>query len=532
MSRATTQPDPEQREARRWPLRDLADGFARFDAPSIGDAVITRVTDDSRKVIPGALFIAKQGPTRDGAAYIADALRAGAAAVLAQPGVTIPEGVVTLRAADPALALAHLAHRFHGSPSEALRVIGVTGTNGKTTVSTLARGLVEAAGSRCGLISTCEIDTGAGPTKALQTTPGAAELAERLADMVRHGCAAAAIETSSHALQQKRVAALRYRAAVFTNLTGDHLDYHRSMEDYAAAKAMLFESLGDDAHAIVNADDPWAERMVRDCRARVIRCSAADGDAVVTHLGHTERGALLRLRGPFGAFEVDLPLVGEHNAMNALQAACAAWAIGADADSIRRGLSAAHAPAGRLEPVSRTPGVREPFLVLVDYAHTDDALERSLQAVRPLVRDGGALRVVFGCGGDRDTTKRPRMGRVASTLADEVIITSDNPRTEDPDSIVEQVRAGASGNASIETVVQRDAAIRRAVEVARRGDVILIAGKGHEDYQILPDGKGGMVTRRFDDREVARDALFERFGETPAVEPKHIEGARAEGGVS
>ncbi|MBX3353256.1 MAG: UDP-N-acetylmuramoyl-L-alanyl-D-glutamate--2,6-diaminopimelate ligase [Phycisphaeraceae bacterium] len=520
----------------------LCAGVASIEG--VPDLAVTGVTDDSRRVVPGMVFVAKRGAQADGAAFIRDAVSRGALIVVAERSATVPHdiGVPTVRVDSAADALATLAERFHGEPSAALTTIGVTGTNGKTTTTHLIKQLLEAGGVRTGVVSTCAIEAGGRDSlaKATQTTPGAAELSERLAAMRDKGCAAAVVETSSHALEQKRVAAIRYTIAVFTNLTGDHLDYHGTMEQYASAKARLFATLPHEGWAIVNADDAWAPAMLRNCRARVIACAAARSgrgpahlDAPVAHEASVETLGIdagrmrARFDGPFGSFEARLPLVGEHNAMNALQSACAAWCAGATRDDIVRALEGAAAPPGRLEPVTRAPGVAEPFGVLVDYAHTDDALGRALAAARSLVAVGASLRVVFGCGGDRDRTKRPRMGRVAGDLADVVIVTSDNPRTEDPDAIVAQVVAGvdASRRDRARAIVDRRLAIHEAIRDAQRGDVVLIAGKGHEDYQILPDGKGGTVTRHFDDREVARDALIERFGDAREVEAKAPPGA-------
>jgi UDP-N-acetylmuramoyl-L-alanyl-D-glutamate--2,6-diaminopimelate ligase len=520
-------------------LGDLVESIATIER---GDPAlrILSVTDDSRKVVPGALFVAKRGARLDGGAFIQDALARGASAILVEHGAPSPSAdhaVSIVRAPCASAALARLAERIHGDPSARLRVFGVTGTNGKTTVSTLLRSIIEAHGVRCGLVSTCAIDAGAGESldKATQTTPGAVELSERLASMRERGCGAAVIETSSHALDQLRVAAIQYRVAVFTNLTGDHLDYHGTMERYADAKAKLFAMLPADGFAIINADDPWAARMVSECAAVLVACTATDESteaiaarlgrpvkhlARVRMLGASPRGVAIELLAPFGDVSLDLPLHGGHNAMNALQAACAAWAGGVDAKTIIESLSNAAAPPGRLEPVTRAPGVEELFKVFVDYAHTDDALERALLAIRPQVGESGTLRVVFGCGGDRDRTKRPRMGAVASKFADEVIITSDNPRTENPDSIVAQVLTGVLDSARATPIVDRRQAIRFAIKQAGPGDVVLIAGKGHEDYQIVPDGHGGAVTRHFDDREEAREALLVRFGGSYSIETK------------
>ncbi len=491
-------------------------------------------------VIPGALFVAKRGAKLDGAAFIDDAIARGASAILIEndaPTPTLSESVCVVRTSNAAVALARLAERFQGEPSAGLRIFGVTGTNGKTTVSTLLRSIIEASGTRCGLVSTCAIDAGAGESldKATQTTPGSVELSQRLAAMRDKGCGAAVIETSSHALEQARVAAIRYSVGVFTNLTGDHLDYHGTMERYADAKAMLFAMLPADGFAVINADDPSAERMIRECGAAIIACTATDRSQheiefaigrPIAHLARvrvvraTKRGVAVEIEAPFGDETIDLPLYGEHNAMNALQAGCAAWAAGVDGATILGALEQAAAPPGRLEPVTRPGSEEEAFGVFVDYAHTDDALERALCALRSRVEHGGVLRVVFGCGGDRDRTKRPRMGAVASRFADEVIVTSDNPRTEDPGSIVQQVIGGVVEGVKATAIVDRREAILHAITNARPGDVVLIAGKGHEDYQIVPDGRGGAVTRHFDDREEAREALAARFGASQSIEAK------------
>jgi UDP-N-acetylmuramoyl-L-alanyl-D-glutamate--2,6-diaminopimelate ligase len=327
--------------------------------------------------------------------------------------------------------------------------------------------------------------------------------------MVEHGCRAAAMEVSSHSLDQKRVAALAFRTAIFTNLTGDHLDYHGTMEQYAAAKARLFGMLDADGTAVLNCDDPWHASMLPSrlgSSAKVLRTSLMD-PAAECH-GTVHRMGLesmdVTYRGPWGIMEVRLPLVGRHNAMNALQAAAAAWSRGVDGERIARALAACHAPPGRLQPVS-VGGAG--FSVLVDYAHSDDALANVLRALRPTVPSGGRLRVIFGCGGDRDRTKRPRMAKAACDGADDVIVTSDNPRTEDPDAIIREILAGVPAEANGRVMVEADRAraIALAVSTAREGDIILIAGKGHEDYQII-----GTEKRSFDDRREAEAALRQR----------------------
>ena len=482
--------------------------------PAAVDPVIWNLAEDSRKVRQGACFFARVGTKADGRAFIADAIARGAVAVIAPKGSPAPEGmpstVAWVEAADPALAAALIAERFHGSPSRTLELVGVTGTNGKTTIAYLVQQLLAASGLRTGLVGTVEIDDGAARVPSQLTTPPALELSELFARMVDHGCRAAAMEVSSHSLDQKRVAGLSFRTAIFTNLTGDHLDYHGTMERYAEAKATLFSMLDPSGTAIVNIDDPWSRVMLEAAKrsgARVLRVSLVDPTADC--FGTVHRMGLesmdVTFRGPWGLIEMKLPLVGRHNAMNALEAAAAAWTRGVDQARLAHALSVCAAPPGRLQPVA-VGGAG--FSVLVDYAHSDDALANVLGALRPTVPAGGRLRVVFGCGGDRDRTKRPRMAKVACEGADEVIVTSDNPRTEDPQAIIEEILAGVPAEVRSRVVVEADRAkaIALAVSTAREGDIILIAGKGHEDYQII-----GTEKRNFDDRREAEAALRMRM---------------------
>jgi UDP-N-acetylmuramoyl-L-alanyl-D-glutamate--2,6-diaminopimelate ligase len=480
------------------------------------DLDISRVTDDSREAGPGCLFVARTGTAADGRAFAADAVRRGAAAVMfvgedPLAGEAAAAHAVRVRlpaGTDLARFAAVLADRIEGCPSQWLDLVGVTGTNGKTTIAFLVQQFLRAAGRRCGVIGTVVIDDGMEARPAALTTPGAIETAAVLGRMVRNGCSACAMEVSSHALDQGRADALRFRTAVFTNLTGDHLDYHGTMERYAEAKSRLFALLPPDGTAVVNVDDPWHAAMLAPCRGRVLRCSlrgAADCSAEIheARLGWQDA----TFTGPWGSARVRLPVVGRHNAMNALQSAAAAWTVGVGADAVARTLAACQAPPGRLEPVT---GPEDPFAVLVDYAHTDDALLNVLSALRPLVGPKGRLVTVFGCGGDRDRTKRPRMMDVACTRSDRVVVTSDNPRTEDPEAIIDEVMSGRPAGALAEVVrcTDREEAIRRAVGEAGPGDIVLIAGKGHEDYQIV-----GRERRPFDDRAVARAAL----GRVPAA---------------
>jgi len=504
------------------------DGDGASQIHGAEDIEIACVTEDSRRVRPGALFVARPGSKGDGADFVADAIARGAVAIAALPSVVERcrdrDARVRWYTCDaPARTAAHLAHAVVGWPSRAMKVAAVTGTNGKTTVSTLLRQLLEASGMRCGLIGTVEVHDGRTSVPASLTTPAAEDIARALRSMADNGCRAASMETSSHALHQDRTAGIDFSVGIFTNLTGDHLDYHGTMDAYAAAKAKLFDDLSPDATAIVNAMDPAHERIARHCRAPIFRCAtmqdetaqagsarsarsegsarSSSFDAIAIVHQATLAGASITFQGPWGSFRAELPLTGRHNAMNALQAIVAAHAMGVAADTLESAVGRLRAPPGRLEPVTPADA---PFQVLVDYAHTDDALANVLASVRPMVAAPARVIVVFGCGGDRDATKRPRMASTACRGADLVFVTSDNPRTEDPESIIEQIMTGVGDDARsrVRREVDRARAIQGAIAEARPGDVVVIAGKGHEDYQIV-----GTTKRHFDDREVARSAI-------------------------
>ena len=527
---------------------------------------VTDLTDDSRRVTPGCLYIARPAATAEATRqHLADAVQRGAAAVLVEasllPQITGEKLPVVLTTAEPIdqAFCGRAAEAFFDHPSRKLRLAGVTGTNGKTTTAFIIQHLLKAAGVKTGLIGTVYLDTGSpdGPRAAELTTPGAIDFSRLLAEMVANGCRAAVAETSSHALHQQRTAALRFDVAVFTNLTRDHLDYHETMEHYADAKALLFESLDERAWAVVNADDPASQRMMRDTRAHVLTTHVVDARGSQTAaplpeamtptaccaevLSLTATGSRTRVTGPWGSFEATLPYIGMHNVSNTLQALAAANAMTDISRQLRTVLHQCPQVPGRLERVSPpapgtpvtpvTPGSDKAAMlpgaslpgaslpgVLVDYAHTNDALENVLHAVRPIVPAPGRLIVVFGCGGDRDKGKRPLMAKVACELADAVVITSDNPRTEDPDAIIRDITAGiapqkcAAGATEVAIEPDRAAAIRLAIRAAAPGDMVLIAGKGHEDYQII-----GTTKRHFDDREIAAQALAERATPVGAV---------------
>ncbi|HEX4053114.1 MAG TPA: UDP-N-acetylmuramoyl-L-alanyl-D-glutamate--2,6-diaminopimelate ligase [Tepidisphaeraceae bacterium] len=473
----------------------------RFNLLGIADVPIAGVCEDSRRVAVGDLFIARTGRTTEGAIFIAQAVERGAAAVVtAMPSAdcAVPQVILP----NPAAVSAALAHLFYGNPSKSIRAVGVTGTNGKTTTTYLLRHILNKTNYRCGLIGTVETDDGRDRREATMTTPGAIDLAKLLASIRDNGCRACAMETSSHALDQGRVDGVRFAGAAFTNLTRDHLDYHGQMENYAAAKAKLFAMLDEDAIAVINAEDSWSERMVIECKARIVRFGfGQQADYCARDIAMTSQGSRFILHTPDGSTEVALGMIGRHNIANALTAAALLGEVfRLSVHQIAAGLQDAQGAPGRLQLV-RCPGAPG-FAVLVDYAHTDDALEKVLTALRPLTR--GKLRVMFGCGGDRDRTKRPLMARTAERLADIVYVTSDNPRTENPGDIIEQILTGFPRTGSKTVIVEPDrrVAITKVLEDARSGDVVLLAGKGHENYQIV-----GQTRHHFDDVEEAAKVL-------------------------
>jgi UDP-N-acetylmuramoyl-L-alanyl-D-glutamate--2,6-diaminopimelate ligase len=482
---------------------------------AVKSAVVTGLTEDSRKVLPGYVFIARSGTKTDGAQFLADAAAKGAIAAIVQTpvaGVTLPQIVHP----EPSLAASVLANAFFGQPSRQMPVFGVTGTNGKTTVAYIVRHLLNHLSRKTGLIGTVEIDDGARRYESDMTTPSAIEVARLLGTMQANGCAAAAMEASSHALHQNRVGAVRFAAAAFTNLTGDHLDYHGTMEEYAASKARLFEQLDAKAVAVVSDYSPWTARMVRDCKARVVRFGY---DTTLhysaTDVSVTASGTDFAFHTPRGTARVHMPLIGKHNIENALAAmGMVGEVFSLSAGQLAEAIRGCTGAPGRLQPVQvHSVMGGQGFATLVDYAHTDDALENVLTALRPLT--SGKLRVIFGCGGDRDRTKRPRMAKVAARLADVVYVTSDNPRTENPQAILDEVVTGFTAGdkpklACVE--VDRRSAIQKAVADCSTGDVLLIAGKGHENYQIL-----GTTKHHFDDVEEAAAAIRARLGKSSAA---------------
>ena len=462
---------------------------------------ITGLTDDSRKVMPGNIFAALPGTKQDGTGFIGAALKRGAAALLVRRPVKGLRLVPQIVSDDPRRTLGHLAAMLRGDPSRQMKVIGITGTNGKTTTAFLLREILEGCGMACGLMGTVWNIVGDERRAARLTTPSALEVQNLLAEMRAHGQEACAMEVSSHALDQQRIAGVRLAGAIFTNLSQDHLDYHGNLESYFEAKAKLFDHL-DPAEGIglVNSDGDWAARMRK--RAPGICLSFGNRAGADIRIGRLEmalHGMTFDLcRGP-ARMVFRTPMTGRYNASNLAAAIGMALSMGLPVERIQQAVRGFKGAPGRLERVEfsgKGPAV------FVDYAHTPDALENVLSTLRE-VCSHSRLTCVVGCGGDRDRTKRPRMGAIAAELADRPILTSDNPRSENPAAIIEEMLAGVSPQKRpIETEVDRRRAIQLAIAEAGPGDVVLIAGKGHEDYQIFSDR-----TVHFDDREEARRAL-------------------------
>ena len=467
---------------------------------------VQAITDDSRAVTAGSLFVAVKGERVDGHDFVEQAIKAGAGAVIVQASVASGP-LPFVRVADSRKALGLLGSRFHGDPSARLKMIGVTGTNGKTTTTYICKSLLEGIGRRVGLIGTVGYQIGQEIFPASHTTPGALALQQLLAKMVEAGLNAVVMEVSSHALALDRTSGCEYDVAVFTNFTQDHLDFHHTMDEYFEAKLRLFTGLAGGQkvgkRAIVNLDDPRGKAIRAACPVPVW------GYAIQSQADLKAEGVRLSLTGttftaatPAGSFTVESRLVGAHNVYNLLAAIGVALHDGATSDQIREATAHITNVPGRFERVSSG----QDFTVVVDYAHTEDALVRLLTAAQALKTD--RIITVFGCGGDRDRGKRPKMGRAAVEYSDVVVLTSDNPRTEDPMAILREVEVGVRealvhrSHVQYHLVPDRREAIGAAIREAHRGDMVLIAGKGHEDYQIV-----GTKKFHFDDREVAREAI-------------------------
>ena len=489
-------------------LRDLLHGVT---AEPVAEVPVAGIACHSKQVRPGDLFVAIEGAAADGHAFMQEAIARGAAAVVAQrlpaswrTSGTATNGMAAREAAsrpcpivvvrDSRQALVTVARRFYGHPSRKLKMIGVTGTNGKTTTTYLLKSILEAAGVHAGLLGTIVYQIGGRAVPSTNTTPGPLELQRYFAQMAGEGLQWCAMEVSSHALAQGRIDGLELEAAVFCNLGSDHLDYHKTRDAYAAAKRRLFDYLRPGGTAVVNVDDDYGRVLAETIpnRSVVTYGMSRPAKALAKDVHCTWHGTTFTLESPWGSLPITTPLLGRHNVWNMTASAATVLALGISGDAVQKGLASMQEVPGRLERIPNDAGIN----IVIDYAHTADAMRLVLLSLRELTR--GRLIVVFGCGGNRDQTKRPVMGKMASLLGDFVVLTSDNPRAENPADIITQIRAGFPAHFSqFDVVPDREQAIAVALAMARRDDTVLIAGKGHEAYQMFDH-----ITIPFSDRDM------------------------------
>ncbi len=462
---------------------------------------------DSRKVTRNCVFVAIKGANVDGHDFIPDAIRRGATTIVAaeKPKKPLPSRVTLLLTSNPRAALAKMSDYFYDSPSEKLHVMGVTGTNGKTTVTYLIESIMSVEGKRCGRIGTIGYNLLEEELPAPNTTPESLDLQRMMVALLDRGASHLALEVSSHALLQSRVDNIRFREAIFTNLTKEHLDYHGNMDEYFAAKRKLFIDLEPET-AVLNVDDPYGQRLAAETKAKKFTYgleTSADYKAEDITLG--DKSISFTIKTPTGSARVRSNLSGRYNVYNILAATATAVNEGVSLESIVEGVEALKIIPGRMERVD----LGQPFVALVDYAHTADALANVIQSARQLTK--GKVITVFGCGGDRDKTKRPDMGEMAWTLSDKVVVTTDNPRTEAPEKIIDDILGGIhekdNPRGEMKVVIDRREALNTAVMLVEHGDLVLVAGKGHEDYQII-----GKEKLHFDDREELGKAIEKRYG--------------------
>ena len=462
---------------------------------------INGIKDDSRQVGPQDAFIAVKGYAVDGTGFINDAIKNGASVIVAEEDFKSKEGVTKILVDDTRAALPVLADNFYGHPSDKLKVVGVTGTNGKTTITYLLESIIKKSGHEAGVIGTISYKIKGKEVHAKNTTPGALELQSMLADMAGGGVGYAIMEVSSHSLDQNRVERVHFDAAIFTNITAEHLDYHKTMDSYFKAKARLFDRLKEDGAAVLNVDDKKVASLKGKIKKnRVITYAILEAaDVKAEDMDISQGGSVFTVKTPIGRIKIKTALIGKHNISNILAAIAASFALNIKTEAITSGIEAVSSVPGRLEAVR----AGQPFKIFIDYAHTEDALYNILSILKTVAKK--RVVTVFGCGGNRDRTKRPLMGRVACELSDRVIITSDNPRFEDPAGIIDEIEKGVKGkffNYSIEP--DRLKAIGKALKFASKDDIVVIAGKGHENYQIVKD-----KILPFDDREVVKKILKE-----------------------
>ncbi len=504
-------------------LRELLEKIPDTDTHGDINVSIASLTCDSREVLRGTLFFALRGAQTDGHRYIENAVKAGAAAVILEDAAAAPTGIPWVRVADGRSAMGHMSARFNNDPTATKPLIGITGTNGKTTTTYLIEAILAAAGQQAAVLGTISYRFGATTIQASHTTPESTELQGAFRQLSDAGAQAFVMEVSSHALEQKRADGCHFDVGIFSNLTRDHLDYHATMEKYLEAKCRLFSDLlrptseKPRRRAVINMDDPYGKEIADRCACPVVTFGInGHCDVRPTGVASSVNGICATLVTPKGEFEFVSRLLGRFNLSNILAAAAAGIALDLPLQAIKSGIENHATVPGRMERVDNHTGVT----CLVDYAHTGDALENVLATLKEIAT--GRIITVFGCGGDRDNGKRPIMGKIAATMSDLAIVTSDNPRTEDPLVILEQIRSGMTplgfreyrtdelsdgfvGN-GFTMMENRHEAIRLAIRLASPGDIVLLAGKGHEDYQII-----GTTKHHFDDREEAAAAFMEKL---------------------
>jgi UDP-N-acetylmuramoyl-L-alanyl-D-glutamate--2,6-diaminopimelate ligase len=477
-------------------LKDLLSGLTKETIPNLS---VSGISSNSKQLRPGELFVALRGANTDGHRYVEEAASRGACALLVEKPISCALSCPVFVVENTKTAIRIAAERFFGEPAKKLRLIGITGTNGKTTTAYLIKSILEASGERVGLLGTVAYEIGQRHLPSLNTTPGSLELQKYLSQMVNNGLSWCVMEVSSHALDQGRVDGLAFDSTVFTNLGSDHMDYHKTLEHYASSKRKLFSHRKSEGFDVINTDDSYGQSLAESLHGEHLVTYGSERPASVfaRKLSCSWKGTELILESRWGAIPVSTPLIGRHNILNISAAAGVCLALGVPGQSIKKALYDFAQVPGRLECVSHENGI----LTVIDYAHTADALRLVLLSLRELT--GGRLIVVFGCGGDRDKTKRPAMGRIASLLADRVVLTCDNPRSEDPAEIISNIKSGFVPNfESFHIELDREKAILSALEIARPNDVVLVAGKGHESYQIFNN-----ITVPFSDRDAIKRCL-------------------------
>lgn len=479
-------------------LSELCSCLKEHESFDFAEKEVCGITHDSRKVKGGYVFVAIKGHKVDGHDFIVSAIDKGATALVVGKKIEITSRLPQFLVSNTRYALASLSSRFYGEPSSQMTVIGITGTNGKTTTSYLTKSIIEASGSKAGLIGTIQYQIGNRVVPAKETTPESVEIQGYLSEMLKSGIKHAIIEASSHALSQHRLDDVRFSSAIFTNLSIEHLDYHVNIKNYRTEKLKLVKGLGTEAFAILNADHNASKHFAECTKSHIvwygIKKKNADVTAEILHTGVDTTQFLLN--SPWGKIIINVNLVGKHNVYNALAAAANALALGFKIETVKTGIEALSVVPGRLEKID----CGQDFHVYIDFAHTHQALQVVLSTLRELTT--GRIILVFGCGGDRDRKKRPKMGHIAEKYADFFWVTSDNPRSEDPDSIIHEIQKGVRDGGRFRVQVDRRIAIEEAISEAKKGDVVIIAGKGHEQGQISKD-----AIIPFDDREIVRRIL-------------------------